>query len=73
MERQRITERTSLGKSLAKASLASTGKTHRGKLSLGRPIKIDSVLVVEWKSLIMQVLGKLRSSSEFLDQLSNDT
>lgn len=37
MERQRINERTSHGRALAKQMLATTGKTHRGKTSLGRP------------------------------------
>ena len=37
MERHRIAERTSAGRSAARASLAETGRTHRGKESLGRP------------------------------------
>jgi putative DNA-invertase from lambdoid prophage Rac len=39
MERQRIRERTSAGREVARAALATTGKTHRGKDSLGRPAK----------------------------------
>lgn len=50
MERQRIKERTSNGRELAKASLALTGKTHRGKNSLGRPIKVDPKLVRDWRN-----------------------
>ena len=49
MERQRINERTASGRELAKATLASTGKTHRGKESLGRPAKADAVAVKAWK------------------------
>jgi putative DNA-invertase from lambdoid prophage Rac len=49
MERQRINERTSAGRELAKTTLAATGKTHRGKDSLGRPAKADAVLVKAWR------------------------
>jgi putative DNA-invertase from lambdoid prophage Rac len=50
MERQRINERTASGRELAKASLAATGKTHRGANSLGRPAKADAGTVKEWKA-----------------------
>lgn len=36
MERVRIMERTAAGRAVARASLAATGKTHKGKDSLGR-------------------------------------
>lgn len=49
MERQRIKERTASGRELAKATLAATGKTHRGANSLGRPVKADAVGVKTWK------------------------
>jgi putative DNA-invertase from lambdoid prophage Rac len=49
MERQRINERTSAGRELAKATLEATGKTHRGKESLGRPAKADAAVVRAWK------------------------
>lgn len=49
MERARINERTSTGRTLAKASLAATGKTHRGKDSLGRPVKADGAVVKAWR------------------------
>lgn len=49
LERQRIAERTAQGRRLALESLATTGKTHRGKSSLGRPKRADSALVKEWK------------------------
>jgi putative DNA-invertase from lambdoid prophage Rac len=49
MERQRIRERTSNGRDVARAALAATGKTHRGKVSLGRPAKCDSSTVRAWR------------------------
>jgi putative DNA-invertase from lambdoid prophage Rac len=49
MERQRINERTSAGRELAKATLAATGKTHRGKETLGRPAKANAAAVKAWK------------------------
>lgn len=50
MERQRIAERTAAGRAVAKASLAATGKTHKGKTSLGRPVRADATAVAEWRS-----------------------
>lgn len=49
MERQRITERTQAGRVAARASLAATGRTHRGKESLGRPMAQDASAVVAWR------------------------
>jgi len=49
MERRRIAERTEAGRAAAKASLAATGKTHRGKDSLGRPKAQDGAAVVAWR------------------------
>lgn len=49
MERQRIIERTANGRTLARASLEATGRTHRGKASLGRPVKADAGAVVAWR------------------------
>jgi putative DNA-invertase from lambdoid prophage Rac len=49
MERERIKERTAHGRELARASLASHGKTHRGKESLGRPFKENAKVVREWR------------------------
>lgn len=49
MERQRIVDRTAHGRETARKSLAATGKTHRGKDSLGRPMKADSKEVIEWR------------------------
>lgn len=49
MERQRITERTQAGRVAARASLAATGRTHKGKESLGRPMAQDAAAVVAWR------------------------
>ena len=49
MERQRINERTAHGRETARATLKATGKTHRGKDSLGRPLKADAKAVLEWR------------------------
>jgi putative DNA-invertase from lambdoid prophage Rac len=37
MERARINERTAAGRAVALASLKATGRTHKGKASMGRP------------------------------------
>lgn len=50
MERRRIAERTSAGRAAARLSLAETGRTHRGKESLGRPFKADRATVAKWRS-----------------------
>jgi putative DNA-invertase from lambdoid prophage Rac len=49
MEREKIRERTASGRDAAKASLATTGKTHRGKTSLGRPALADASTVRAWR------------------------
>lgn len=49
MERQRIKERCDAGRTAARASLASTGKTHKGKAGLGRPMAADRSEVVAWR------------------------
>ena len=40
---------TSNGREVAKASLAATGKTHRGKNCLGRPAKGEASAVRTWR------------------------
>ena len=50
MERQRIIERTAQGRETARQSLAATGLTHRGKESLGRPVKADAEAVKTWRA-----------------------
>ena len=49
MERQRIAERTRAGRDVARASLTATGRTHRGKESLGRPAAHDGAAVALWR------------------------
>lgn len=49
MERQRITARTAAGRDAARKALAETGRTHRGKESLGRPFAHDASQVAEWR------------------------
>lgn len=49
MERTRIKERCDAGREAAKVSLALTGKTHRGKISLGRPVVHDRDQVLAWR------------------------
>lgn len=49
MERLRIAERTAAGREVAKRALEATGKTHRGKSSLGRPQATDPSAVKAWR------------------------
>lgn len=49
MERNRIKERCDAGRDAAKASLQATGRTHRGKVSLGRPKVADAAEVAAWR------------------------
>ena len=51
MERQRIRERCDAGRVAAKESLKATGLTHRGKVSLGRPMAADAAALVEWRRM----------------------
>jgi putative DNA-invertase from lambdoid prophage Rac len=49
LERLRIKERCDSGRAAARASLIATGKTHRGKPSLGRPKACSTEEVVQWR------------------------
>lgn len=49
MERQRIAERTAAGREKAREALAATGRTHRGKESLGRPLAASPEAVKAWR------------------------
>lgn len=49
MERQRIIERCAAGRQAARASLIATGKTHKGKNSLGRPKSAEALDVLQWR------------------------
>lgn len=50
IERQKIVERTALGRHTAKEHLARTGRTHKGKTSLGRPYAADASTVRKWRA-----------------------
>ena len=50
MERTKIRARTEAGREAARASLAATGKTQHGKLSLGRPKATDGAEVASWRA-----------------------
>jgi putative DNA-invertase from lambdoid prophage Rac len=49
MERERIRERCEAGRDAAKAALKATGRTHRGKVSMGRPKAADPTTVATWR------------------------
>lgn len=49
LERRRISERCAGGRVAAREALAATGKTHRGKASLGRPMAADGAEVIAWR------------------------
>lgn len=49
MERMRIKERCDSGRAAARASLEATGRTHKGKASLGRPKAADATEVAAWR------------------------
>lgn len=49
MERQRIKERCDAGREAARDALKATGRTHRGKVSLGRPAAADATEVAAWR------------------------
>lgn len=49
MERDRIKDRCDAGREAAKVALATTGRTHRGKPSLGRSRAVEPREVAEWR------------------------
>ncbi|KRA82935.1 recombinase family protein [Altererythrobacter sp. Root672] len=49
LERRKIAERTAAGRQVAREALKATGKTHRGKSSLGRPFAANAIEVREWR------------------------
>jgi putative DNA-invertase from lambdoid prophage Rac len=49
MERHRIKERCDAGREAAREALRATGRTHKGKVSLGRPKAADAKEVVAWR------------------------
>ena len=66
MERTRIKERCAAGRDAGRLALASTGRTHRGKESLGRPKMYDPKDVAAWrrdnKASISQTAAQFRIS-----------
>lgn len=48
-ERRKINERTVAGRATAIECLERTGKTHKGKVSMGRPLEADPLAVRKWK------------------------
>jgi putative DNA-invertase from lambdoid prophage Rac len=48
-ERRKINERTAAGRVTAREQLQRTGRTHRGKVSMGRPLEADPAVVRKWK------------------------
>jgi putative DNA-invertase from lambdoid prophage Rac len=49
LERSRIRERCNSGREAARIALKATGRTHRGKRSLGRPMAHDASEVALWR------------------------
>jgi putative DNA-invertase from lambdoid prophage Rac len=58
MERRRIAERTETGRVAARKALAESGKTHRGKHSLGRPFAADAKEVRDWRRTNSKSIGE---------------
>lgn len=50
MERNRIRARADAGRDAARASLAATGLTHKGKHGLGRPVEHDAEAIAAWRA-----------------------
>lgn len=48
-ERRKISARTAAGRATAIDHLERTGKTHKGKVSIGRPLEADPLAVRKWK------------------------
>lgn len=58
MERRKIRERTEAGRAAARKALEATGRTHRGKESLGRPKAADAASVLAWKAAVGEGEGR---------------
>ena len=48
-ERSKINERTAAGRVTTREHFQRTGRTHKGKASLGRPLEADPVAIRSWK------------------------
>lgn len=66
MERARIKERCEAGRKTARAALEATGKTHRGKESLGRPLQADPEAVRAWREQ-QQPRASIAQTAEHFD------
>lgn len=49
LERNRIKERCDADRKAARVALTVTGKNHRGKISLGRPLAVKATEVRKWR------------------------
>lgn len=49
MERNRVRARADAGRAAARASLATTGRTHKDKHGLGRPVEHDAEAIAAWR------------------------
>ena len=58
MERTRIAERTQAGRKLANETLEKTGKTHRGKETMGRPFTLQPTKIVAWRAANQASIAK---------------
>ena len=58
MERTRIAERTQAGRKLANETLEKTGKTHRGKETMGRPFAHQPAEIVAWRTANQASIAK---------------
>jgi|GEM_PF-3900260 len=67
MECEHIRETTAVGREVARATLAATGKEHQGKGSIGRPAKANAVKA--WRK---EKSGSIRETAEHCE-LSDST
>lgn len=58
MERNKIIERTEAGRNLARETLQTTGLTHRGKESMGRPFETSPEEIVAWRAANQASIAK---------------
>lgn len=50
LERNKILERTEAGRKVARESIQQTGKTHKGKDSMGRPFTHKPEMIIKWRA-----------------------
>ena len=58
MERAQNLERTESGRKLARETLQTTGQTHRGKESMGRPFTHQPAEIVAWRTANQASIAK---------------